>query len=251
MTKSTLLYISAFLLLAVGGSCKKELKAEGAAGLTIINAIPDCPRAAISLNSTYVPNSSGYLIDYGVYTTDYHIGIQAKETPFSFDIWPNPNPKDKPAYQTTLHPAVGDISTLFMVGTLANPETFLVTKTPPFYGLQDSLMGIRLVNLASDLASVRVKITGQSINTGSDNLAYKGITDYIQIAATAKVGNVLVEFFDRASGSLISTFTLQNVGATLTDNAWRYRNYTLALKKGPDTANPNALYTAFLIDDFF
>lgn len=251
MKNLILLYISACFLLSAAVSCKKDLSPEGTAGLTIINAIPDCPRAAMNFTDQESIYWYGSLIvDYGVSGAFNHISVPAKEMPLAFKKWPDTTVNDKYIYKTVLHPAKGEISTLFFIGTLANPESMLVTKTPPYYSSTDSLMGLRLVNLSPGSAPVRVNISGQGVNVTSNNLAYKGITDYLPLTATSKVGNLLVQFYDQASGNLLASYTLANVGSTVVNNPWRYRNHTIGLKGLPNAANVSEAQGAFLINDY-
>lgn len=252
MKKLILLYISGCFLLAAAVSCKKDISPEGTAALTVINAIPDCPVAAMNFTGNEIIYwYSTMNVNYATYAPSFHMTVSSsKELPVAFKKFPDTTVNDKYIYKTVLHPANGEVSTLFLVGTLANPESMLVTKTPPHYSSTDSVMGLRVVNLSPGSAPVKVNISGQDVNVTSNNLVYKGITDYLPLKATSKVGNLLVQFYDQASGTLLASYTLPNVGATATDNPWRYRNYTIALKGLPNAANASETQGAFVINDY-
>lgn len=251
MKQNILLYLSAFLCLAV--SCKKDQSSERIAGLTLINALSGCPQ--IVADFTGKPPAESYsgrmVFDYGVYRPSNHLSIQSKEQPLALYKFPF-IAQDKPLCQLILKPAEGDMSTLFLTGTLAQPDQLLVTAKTPYYSVKDSLLGLRFVNLSPGSGPVRVKVSGQGLNAdiSSSELTYKGITSYLPIPATSKVGDLLVEFFDQASGNLVSSFNLAQVGAVLTDNQWRYKSYTLALKGLPNAARPTDAQGLFLINDF-
>lgn len=251
MKQVILLYLSVALILSAAVSCRKEAKPEGAAGLTIVNAIPDSPRMLTHFDwerpKTWLET---YLVDFDGYVPANHRAVPAREQRLQFYKYPDTMITDKPVHKMTIHPAVGDISTLFLIGTLAQPETMMVTKTPPYYSSKDSLVGLRFANLSLGTAPVRVKITGQGVNMESSNLAYKGITDYIPVPATSKVADLLVEFYDQASGTLLADYKLDGVGVLGTNNRWRYRNYTLAMIKGPSPKHPGAAQILTLINDY-
>jgi hypothetical protein len=251
MKQVILLYLSVALILSAAVSCKKDAKPEGAAGLTIVNAIPDSPRMLAHFDWEKPKTWLGmYMVDFDGYVPANHLAVPAREQRLQFYKYPDTMVTDKAVHQTTIHPAVGDISTLFLIGTLAQPETMMVTKTPPYYSSKDSLVGLRFANLSLGTAPVRVKISGQGVNMESSGLTYKGITDYIPVPATSKVVDVLVEFYDQASGALLADYKLDGVGVPNMNNRWRYRSYTLALIKGPGAKHPGAAQIATLINDY-
>lgn len=253
MKKMTLLYLSACLCLSVVISCKKDPSPESTASLTLIDALPgykyiltDFPEKRTELFS-----GMSLLLYYGIYAPNCHLSVAAKEQSIAFYKYPFVA-NDQPIYQLKLKPASGEISTLFITGTLAKPEHFIVTATPPYHGVNDSIAGLRFVNLSAGSGPVNVKISGQGLNNviSSNNLAYKGSTAYLPVPATSKIGDLLVEFYDQASGNLLASYAMPGVGATLIENKWRYRNYTLALKGLPNASNPADAQGVMLIDDF-
>ncbi|SHF65204.1 DUF4397 domain-containing protein [Pedobacter caeni] len=246
-----LLYLSVALVLSAAVSCKKDVKSGGTAGLTIVNAIPDCPRMLAHLSWGQPKRWAEVLfVDFDQYDPADHLSLPAGEQPLQFYRYPDTTVSDKPVHKMTIPLVAGDISTLFLMGTFAQPETMLVTKTPPYYSSKDSLVGLRLANLSPGTAPVRVKITGQGVNMESTSLTYKGITDYISVPATSKVADLLVEFYDQTSGTLLAAYKLDGVGSLITNNRWRYRNYTLALIKGPGAKHPGAAQFVTLINDY-
>lgn len=252
MKKLTLLYLFACLCLSVVISCKKDPSPESTASLTIIDALPGYQYILTNFTDKQTaPSGEGLLLYYGIYNPFCHLSVAAKEQSIAFYKYPFVA-NDQPIYQLKLKPASGEISTLFITGTLAKPEHFIVTAKPPYHEVIDSVAGLRFVNLSAGSGPVNVKISGQGLSTviSSNNLAYKGSTAYLPVPATSKIGDLLVEFYDQASGNLLASYAMPGVGATLIENKWRYRNYTLALKGLPNASNPADAQGIMLIDDF-
>lgn len=253
MRQLTLLYLSACLCLSATFSCKKELSPQNVASLTIINALPGnrLLLADLSGKQTNEFAGAGIYLYYGAYDPNTRLSVTMREQPMAFYKYPFAD-GDQPLYQLSLHPKHGEISTLFLAGTQHQPEHLVINEKPPHYAVRDSLVGLRFINLSAGSSPVQVKISGQGINpiVLTNNLAYKNFTTYLPVMATSNVGDLLVEFFDQASDRLIASFPLAGVGATLTDNPWRYRNYTLVLKGLPNAVDADNAQGVFKIDDY-
>jgi hypothetical protein len=252
MKKLIFLYIQTGLFLSLMVSCKKERVPQATAAFTIVNAVSGSDNLVANFNTNYTTDGIypiGMYVKYRVYTPQNHLTIPAGEQPLLIYRFPAAAEQNKPVYQLSVKPNAGEASTLFLAGTLEQPETLLITKMPPFHALADSVCGLRFVNLAPAKTPVRIRISGEGTDLLVNNLAYKAATDYLSVKANAKVGDVLVEFFDQVSGILLQTYTLKDVGTTsLEKNKWRYRNYTLAWL--PDDAKGVLAEEPFLIDDF-
>jgi len=252
MKKLIFLYIQAGLLLSLIVSCKKELAPQATAAFTIVNAVSGSDNLVANFNTNYTSEGIypvGMYVKYRVYAPHNHLTIPASEQPLLIYRYPAATEQNKPIYQLSVNPKAGEAGTLFLTGTLEQPETLLVTKLPPFHALADSVLGLRFVNLAPVKTPVRIRISGEGTDLSVSNLAYKGATDYLAVNANAKVGHVLVEFFDQVSGTLLQTYTLKDVGTTtLEKNKWRYRNYTLVWL--PNDAKGMLAAEPFLVDDF-
>lgn len=252
MKKVIMLCISTVLLSMTVVSCKKDSETQGVAGLTIINALPDCPAVLANFSGQHPIRwyATALSLKYGTFDPSYHITVPAKEQQLMFYKFPDTMAKDLPVSRFTFNPVAGDISTLFLIGTQTQRETLLVKNNIPVYSSKDSLMALRFANLIPGSGPMKVTVSGKGIDVLSNNLAYKGITAYLPITATSAVSDVLVKFFDQVSGTLLANYTLKNVGAKSGSNPWRYRSFTLALKNGPDSSNPGAAQTVLKINDY-
>ena len=252
MKKLIFLYIQSALLLSVVLSCKKELNQQATASLTVVNAMAGSNLVLVNFDPGFSPAKdpiSGMFSRYRSFDPGARLTIPIKEQFMKVFKYPLLNTQDQSVYQYHFTPAAGDASTLFLSGTVQQPESVLITKLPPYHAVADSVLGLRFVNLAPAKTPVRIRITGEGTNLTVANLAYQAATEYLTVNADAKVGNVLVEVFDQASGTLLQTYTLTDVGTTtLEKNIWRYRNYTLAWL--PNDVNGNLAAAPFLIEDF-
>ncbi|EDM34885.1 hypothetical protein PBAL39_00095 [Pedobacter sp. BAL39] len=251
MKKLIFLYIQSALFLSMLLSCKKELSQQDTASLTIVNAMYGSDLALFNFDPNFSPAvkpAAGMVRRYRSYDPGGHITIPIKEQFLKVYKYPL-NTQDQSVFQYNFTPAAGDASTLFFSGTIQQPESVLITNLPPYHAVADSVLGLRFVNLAPAKTPVRIRISGEGTDLTVTNLAYQAATDYLSVNADAKVGNVLVEVFDQASGSILQTYTLMDVGTTTMEkNKWRYRNYTLAWL--PNDLNGNLAAEPFLIEDF-
>lgn len=252
MKKLILKYLTACVVLSVLISCSKDPNPEGVASLTIINALP----GAATLSASFTEPSdkkvfSGMLpIYYGTYSPLNQQSISVKQQLLSIYKLPDTLAQDKPIYQLKVNPAPNEISTLFLMGKLDQPDQLMVIAKPPYYTVADSVMGLRFVNLSLGSGPLRIKISGSGINVTSDNLSYKGITDYIKVSAKSNIGDLEVQVFNQTSTTPIASYVMSDVGITKMDNKWRFRNYTFALYGLPNASNPTDAQKILLINDF-
>lgn len=252
MKKTIFLYIQAGLFLLLVVSCRKDLLPEATAGVTIVNAVSGSDNLVANFTTNYSVvgnNPVGMYVRYRTYAPSHHLTIQVRKQPVLIYKAPAVAGQHKPFYELELNPVAGEASTLFLAGSLEQPEAVLVTKLPPYYTAADSILGLRFINLAPDKMPVRIRISGKGTDLAVSNLAYKSVTEYLPVKADASVSDVKVEFFGQVSGVLLKSYTLKDAGATnLEKNKWRYRNYTMVWL--PYDANGTLAEDPFLIDDF-
>jgi len=245
------LYILAGLFFPAIISCKKDVQPQTLTALTIVNAMPGSDFLAANFNEQRPTAGLGIpmWIKYRVYSPNNHLSLPSKEQPVLIYKIPDTNVNDKPIYKMSLDLGAHEASTLFLFGTLSQPEMLLVNKMPPFHALTDSVMGLRLINLSPDKRPVNVKISGNGTEKTVNNLAYKQVTDYLTVNASSATMDVLIEFYDQASGSLLTRYILKDIGTTNAEiNKWRYRNYTMVWL--PNDALGNLADDPFLVYDF-
>jgi len=252
MKKMIFLYIQAALFVSLTLSCKKGLRPEGTASLTVVNAMSGLNNGLVNFDPNYLSTAkylTGMNAKYRVFDPGNHITIPAKEQPLVIYNAPVSNAQDKPIYQLNVNPTAGDASTLFLCGTTQKPESIVITQLPPYHSVADSTLGLRFVNLAPAKTPVRIRISGDGADKSVNNLGYQSATGYLVVNARANVVNVLIEIFDQTTDALLQSYTLQDIGSTVTDqNKWRYRNYTLIWL--PNDVTGSLAAEPFLISDF-
>jgi hypothetical protein len=135
----------------------------------------------------------------------------------------------------------GGIYSLYLTGTVAQPDTVFMQEHLIQHASTDSVAGIRFVNLSPVTGPVSVGIKGLSNGSEVTSLPYKGRTVFKTYKADRTVASYIFEFRDAASGTLLATYTLNGVNNSSsarpgTTNSVRFRNQTIALIGGGTTA---------------
>lgn len=151
-------------------------------------------------------------------------------------LYPDTTAHSTPLFNLDLNLQPGNMYTLFLTGTLTDPDTLLTRDVIPYYPASDSSIGIRLVNLSAGSTPVSVNIAGLANGSETGGLSYKSITGFKKYPATANVSQYIFEFRDASSGTLLGSYTLTGVNLSVAATARRYRNFTLAFMGSP--ANP-------------
>lgn len=231
-------YLVYLVLLLVITACRKERNTPpGTASLMVINAVPGTDALVVNFSDAdTLPNY--YLntqrIRYATFLPDYQFSAYSGTQTLRLYNYPDTLPKNNPLAVVTLHLPVGSINTLFVTGTLSQPDTLLSVDQPPYRAVTDSTAGIRFVNLSPGSAPISINLQGQPAGSEVKLLSYKGITGFKSYAARYTDSVYTFEFHDAATGQLLCTFTATGINNSSSDpnnpaNTWRFRNRTLAL----------------------
>jgi hypothetical protein len=222
--------MTACLFLGIMLSCSKQKNAPGTASLTLINAVPgSTPSLVTNFSGTgpIVWYSNALKLTYGAATATNQVSAYSGNQPLAIYHYPDTGAHSTPLFDLDLELATGSIHTLFLTGTLSEPDTLFTTDTPPFHQTADSTLGIRFVNLMPGSDPVSVNIVGAANGSEVGSLDYKGITAFKIYKGTVGISNYNFEFRDATTGTLIGSLNVTNINAA--SNARRYRNFTLAL----------------------
>jgi hypothetical protein len=96
----------------------------------------------------------------------------------------------------------GSSHTLFVTGTLQQPEGILVDDALPLH--RDSTVGIRFINLSPDAGTISINLSGEAPGSTASNLAYKSYTDFILFPAKAENEYYFFEIRDSVTGNVIT-----------------------------------------------
>jgi hypothetical protein len=103
---------------------------------------------------------------------------------------------------------VSDIYSLFIAGTTTSLDTLFVQDNIPAYPQNDSVTGVRFVNLASGGNSITINVQGNPGQPLATAVAYKQITSFNQLPAAIPITDYTFEFRDAISDSVLTTYDL-------------------------------------------
>lgn len=265
MKQQISLYALLSAMLFMAGSCSKsELKPEGTASLTLINAVVGADSLITNFNGSVMPASyyiNANIIVYNSYgsgpftVNNYQINSYAGEQQVMIFKVPDTLPKSEPLYNLTLNLPVGSINTLFMTGTATAPDTLFTRDSPKNHPISDSVTGIRFVNLSPGSQPISVNIQGQPAGSEISHLSYKNITAFKDYAATSEISSYTFEFRDAVTGELLASYLADGINNNNSSdpfnktNNWRFRNCTLALLGLPGGTG-NTAQTILLISNY-
>lgn len=162
---------------------------------------------------------------------------------------------EKPFIAVTIPLKASGIYSLFLVGTSSNPDTLLTTDHIPTYSLQDSVTGIRFMNLSPGSNPITINIAGMPPGSEVEELPYKSYTTFKAYPATANINDYTFEFRDKASGTLLATYKTSKMNkyvstARITEvNTWLFRSSTFVFLGLPNGVGPQA-QTVNIINHF-
>lgn len=242
-------YLPAWALACTALSCSKQT-ATPTASLTLINAIPGSTPSLVtnfSGSSSITWYKNALKLVYGTSNnTNLALSYQGEQK-LAVYRYPDTAAHNTPLFDLNLRLEPGKIHTLFLTGTLTEPDTLFTTDNIPYYPSSDSSLGIRFVNLSPGSDPVSINMAGSANGSEVNGLAYKSITDFKKYPATvASAGKYSFEFRDVATGALLGSFDVTGINGTAS-NTRRFRNFTLAFMGLP--ADP-ATRKIMLIDAY-
>jgi hypothetical protein len=235
-------------------SCKKnETSLPVISSLTLVDAVPGSAKLYINMNGTapakgYTYSGASYL-KYGDFAPDNKLTTFNEKQPIGLFQYPDTNATSKPLFDLQLQLNKGSINSLFLIGTVTNPDHLLVADVPLFHEQRDSTFGIRFANLSYQSKPVSIYLIANGEQKEIDGLAYKGITGYKNYLAFAKTGDYKFEFRDKESQKVLATYVVAGVNNDPV-NLWRYRNFTLALIGLPEATDTQQMQRTMLINNY-
>ncbi|WP_126244858.1 DUF4397 domain-containing protein [Chitinophaga rhizosphaerae] len=221
MKKIALMIIAAL----AAASCGKDDPAPRPAFLRIHNAVTDAPALVTDYGMDL---SKMYYLDvnrlmYGIPSDHELTGYAAGTHQLRLFAFPDTG-KAMAALQLEL--AAGQMQSVFVSGTKQHPDLLQVSEQLPWHRLADSTFGLRFMHLSAGLPDVKVEIDGKETAAG---LAYRGYTGFQVMPANAAAGDMTVRFIIKTTGVEAARYTVAAPGSNVETNAWRNKNFTLAL----------------------
>jgi hypothetical protein len=228
-------------------SCKKDEEVlQAPATLTIVNGIAGITPLVTNFHNdtkldyykTAQQIAAYASVRYTGYVGDYNLGLyRLTDT-------------TKVYYQYNLNLEQNSIKSLYLAGTVAEPESFITSEKIPIYKPDENTIGIRFVNLSkgSGLVNVVLRTPSKILVT---NIDYKGVTDFQSVIPSVPVGtglaNSIFDFKDAVTGVTIASYTFSYVATTL--QPYLNRNITVVLR-GVRGATGTSAPGAFQVDNF-
>lgn len=228
-------YISGLLFLVGLASCSKEKTVPGAVSLTLVNGMVGSTPFLVTNFSGGNPLQSytaAMKIRYATYSIFNQSGSYGGKQPLAVYRYPDTTVHSIPVIHVDLNLEPHSMHTLFLAGTITEPDTLFTTDTPPSHPVEDSTMGVRFVNLLKGGAPISINIQGMQNGSEQPFLAYKGVTPFTIYKASAGVSSYVFEFRNAGAGNLMETYTIDGINAPGTSaqpNRRRYRNLTIVL----------------------
>ncbi|MFB9843928.1 hypothetical protein [Mucilaginibacter ginsenosidivorans] len=217
------------LLLMAALACKKDNTAPTAtSALTIVNSVVGSAglvtnfdsRTTLKYYSTAQQIGYGSFQEFGSYTGNVPLALS--------DI----SDTTHTVYDNPLNLPLHSISTLFLTGTLASPESFLTTDNLPYHLAADSSLSVRFANISPGSNPMSVNIQGSADGSEVASLAYKSVTAFKNYSAKGNINSYTFEFHDATTGNLIASYTMNGINdgvVNTNQNRFRWKNFTIAL----------------------
>lgn len=232
-------------------SCKKTEQTPVITHLTLFNAMPGEEKLLPSFRGT-APLNNYYLSSlfyYGVFDIGGRYAITKEDQPLAIYSYPDTLLPNKPLLDLNLKLTKGSINSLYFLGSVAHPDYLLDTYLPPAHQAADSTFGIRFINLSPGSKPVNVYLVSAGERKEAEGLAYKGITGFKNYSATLKTSDYTFEIRDQESQQLLTSYTTIGIGKP-TENAWRFRNFTIALIGLPGESTEKLKQKSFLFNNY-
>lgn len=234
MTKHSISKLAVVVLLPLLViSCKKDDAVSGTASLSILNMMRGAnPLIPNFTGTSPIPYYSAPRLNFNSFTL-----FQNRYNSFSgaqsigFFRLPDTTDKSNPVLLCNVDLPVGSVHSLFLIGTVDNPDYFFVKDNVPHFPATDSAGGFRFVNVLANNGPISVNIKDSAIGSTVQSLAYKEASDFIRYKVKPGVANYVFEFRDLATGDLIISYTTPglNLFPQGQVNQWIWRCNTITL----------------------
>ncbi len=233
--KATVYIACAFLFFAI--ACTKESKPSGTASLTIINTVVGSNILVTDFSSSHPLEwyANASMLAFGAYYNNVEASYNNQFNAYSgtqnltLFNYPDTTAQSAPLFRLQLHLPAGAISSLFLTGTVAAPDTLLTLDHPPYHPFADSSMGVRFVNLSPGSTPVSINIRGEATGSEAASLPFKGITGFKNYPTVSTVSEYVFEFRNASNGALLATYSAAGINQLNSSfpNRWIHKNFTL------------------------
>lgn len=218
MKNIIIIFIIGFFIIC---SCKKSSSPASPTSLTIINALSD----EATLRPTFNTSNNGYSSNVpSIFSGDSKIyspisGVNSLSVFQSVDT-------TKSLFNGSYTLIPGGIYSLYVMGIAAQWDTLFIKENLVQYN--DSVTGIRCINLISKSNPINIFIQGNSVPDFT-NLAYKQVTNFNRYFTKNMETDYVFEVHDAVSDSILASYDL---------SITQHKNQTLVIYGSEDVNNP-------------
>ncbi|QEC44728.1 hypothetical protein [Pseudobacter ginsenosidimutans] len=240
----TLLVLSLLGLSTVFSSCDKNEQEGYPATMQVFNALDDGLALYTNLSGAHpIRYNASLQIRNKLYDQRNNLlyldkPMQRVEFYSSKDTMPD----DRPVLSVEADLQKSGIYSLFLFHEKSNAASLLVKDNVPPINRSDSSTHLRFANF-SETQSISVNIKGAPNGSFVANLAYKSMSDFVELEANVSVQDYIFEIREQATGNLLGSFTTTGLnprnnfpGAV---NNWIFKSNTLVFTGKPGAAFPN------------
>ncbi len=231
------------IIIIFGNFCcsKSKLSSGTVSSITLINAVNNSTGLIPLIgNGTVKWYSSSETVSY---TSAYEYSIQSGDIPISIcDISDTANN----LFNGTFKLQAGQAYSLFVDGSMTINsknivDTLFIHDSLPYYSINDSVEGIRFVNLVTGNDPISIDTVGGFIGSQVPSLQYRGYTSFIAYAANSLVGGYNFEVRDKFTDSLLATFTFNSIST--------FKNVTI-VATGANYGQNSTPVTCFTVNNY-
>lgn len=229
LRQSSTLFTGLLLMIIFFSSCKKNTLYEGAPySIKVFNAID----GGVNLYGNYNGSRPGK------YKTS--VPIQNRRTALNsyfseenihatYFAVPDTFAKDQPIFMQDFNLGTSMVNTLFLMGDKNNVDYLFSPLNFKRYTVGDSLSFLTFVNTSKNLP-VSVNIRGKANGSLVNQLAYKNISDVIELPLGVIYKTYSLEFRDANTGDSLTSFIVDNANPGIgIFNTYLYKNTSLVL----------------------
>lgn len=228
-TRLPLIGTAALLWLTLAAGCEKAKETEGAASVTIVNTLNTPLIVNFNEQDSVVFTNGGVnqvlysqsSLEYALPRGMQRINLHELNTSTTIPTWTR-----EPLSSMRIQLSPGEMWSLFLTGTVDQPDTLLVRDRPLRIPTADSSLGIRFVNLVEG-QEVAINLTGEAPGSEEAALPYESVTDFRKYAADVTAPSYFFECRNKSTGDLLATAVISNPGSVVGSNMWRFRNFTV------------------------
>lgn len=234
-------------------ACSKEKQFSGTASLTIFNGVIGSNFLVTNFNGTEPVKwySNAKKIGYGSTTpainsssnNDFH--SWSGDQHLALFEYPDTTVHHNPVFNLRLSLPVGTINSLFLTGTIDDPDTLFIRDVLPYHPADDSSMSFRFVNLSHGTRKLSVNLLGKATGSEAAALGFKQVSEFRKYAMDASTNSYVFEIRYADNDQLLLTYPLdvrdQNASPTLKMNTFRFKSFTLILFGDPAAAGTTRL----------